>query len=101
MQGYIVIAQHKTFSRKTKQMTNNKQCPCKQCILMVKCKHKDYLDLFKQCTLITKYIPDHRFRYLRDMKRIIELTNTLVPTKWFTDGTEVMQPMIRSINDTV
>ena len=58
--------------------------PCKNCVTLAVCRHKEYLDLFLDCKLISQFVPSYRkTRDYRHNEKIAELYNTLQSTKWF------------------
>jgi len=72
----------------------NQECPCKECILIPICRHREYYDLFEHCILVVNYIPNHRQRHIRNMIRIRRVFNMINPSKWYVslEGSEVLQP---------
>ena len=56
--------------------------PCKECLLLPTCRHKRYLDLFFDCSLIAERIRRPDWPALRDSKAIYELESLFKPTNW-------------------
>ena len=63
-----------------------KQIPCLQCISLAICKHKRYHQLFDECTIIKKYIPNHRHRHIRNERKLKRLCKQMNPSKWEHDN---------------
>jgi hypothetical protein len=68
----------------------NKECPCKNCICIPICRHKMYMQLFKDCCLVKKYVPKYDWIYLgrhRDEKeldeRVKEICLAINPVRWY------------------
>lgn len=64
--------------------------PCKECVSIAICRHKEYLQLFDDCSIIKSFVPDHRHRHIRNSVKIKLLCNDLKPTKWKYRHTEVI-----------
>lgn len=62
-------------------MINNK-CPCEECISLAICRHKEYKNLFHNCSIINDHIRAHRDPEYRNAERIYELERILNPTNW-------------------
>ena len=58
------------------------KCPCKECISLAICRHKDYLVLFDQCSMVRTYISDHANYKKRSNFKVNRLCNVLKPTIW-------------------
>jgi len=58
------------------------KCPCKECISLAICRHKDYLELFIECYIIRQYIPHHDNYVSRNSYRVKRLFKVLNPTLW-------------------
>jgi hypothetical protein len=60
--------------------------PCLNCIALVVCKHKTYLQLFDDCCMVRDYIPLYRHIHIRNEVKVKLLYSTLHPTVWKHDG---------------
>lgn len=59
------------------------ECPCENCICMSVCKHKRYMALFQNCTILEKFEPNSNVIQHRDQEKIMLLEKVLQPTTWF------------------
>ena len=65
--------------------------PCENCLLVPRCRHKEYSLLFNECKLIvsvmyTHGFADSRYRNHAWERNVIYLEKILRPTKWKTDS---------------
>jgi len=58
-----------------------KGIPCIDCVCLPVCRHKDYMSLFSQCSLLNNYIPKHN-AVDRTSIYFYALQDILKPTKW-------------------
>jgi len=58
-------------------------CPCENCICMSICRHKRYLVLFEDCTILKKFESNPNIIEHRLNEKIILLEKVLQPSKWF------------------
>ena len=70
------------------------KCPCKECICLAVCKHKNYTAMLNECIMINNYLYDNiesfksktpRYADWRvdDFdKRIVKAIDSLKPSKW-------------------
>ena len=57
-------------------------CPCENCICISVCKHKHYVQLFINCILLKKYLPNYQDARKRSQNRLSNLYNIIQPTTW-------------------
>ena len=57
-------------------------CPCENCVCLPVCRHKEYYNLFKNCSLIKEYIPDYNIIYKRNKEYVYKLDEIMNPTRW-------------------
>ena len=60
----------------------NKELPCEQCISLAICRHKSYLALFWDCSLLRIYEPRYQELTGRNEDLILKLVSVLEPTLW-------------------
>jgi hypothetical protein len=56
--------------------------PCEECISLAMCKHKEFVQLFKDCSIITNHIPDFGNVMKRNKLKIELLEKTIQPVLW-------------------
>lgn len=56
--------------------------PCEECICIAICKHKTYLNLFKDCSTLAEYIPAYDFAGKNRQPKIEQLVEVLKPSLW-------------------
>lgn len=56
--------------------------PCKDCISLAICRHKEYVSLFTNCALLQEYEPHFERLDIRSQTKLRALSNTLKPTSW-------------------
>ena len=72
------------------------KCPCENCVCLPVCRHKEYSNLFIDCSLIREYIPDHNLVFMRSWDHIYHLEEIMKPTRWgFEDKKEWNIPFLR------
>ncbi len=52
--------------------------PCKECLLISMCRHKYYSNLFRECSLVAKFVNSPG----KHNGRIVLVHDALKPTKW-------------------
>jgi hypothetical protein len=57
-------------------------CPCKDCICVPKCRHKEFIKLFNDCLLLRIYEPNYPVIVEREKDRIYKIRDILKPTEW-------------------
>lgn len=57
-------------------------CPCEQCICLAICRHKRYLNMFRDCDILRIYEPHYQSVTRRTAVRIINIVRILEPTIW-------------------
>lgn len=80
------------------------KCPCEECICLVMCRHRKYMQLYQKCDFIKTYLLKclhiktvrsvelHKAKFLK-FKEIIK------PTKWFiVNDDEIEGFLIKSVN---
>lgn len=74
--------------------------PCKECLIIPLCRHKNYETLLSNCNTLhkllyrqKKLIRDYRVPEFEEM--IIEIEYVLQPTKWFTNNNITTKPWIQ------
>lgn len=60
----------------------SKKCPCEECLIIPICRHKYYVSLFRQCSILTEYERSYTSVLGWDFNRILAIENALKPTKW-------------------
>lgn len=70
------------------------QIPCKDCICVPICRHKDYLDLFIDCDILLVYEPKYGSCTKRNPSNIFRIQKTLKPTTWIFKHSSSTYPMI-------
>lgn len=63
-------------------MTQNK-CPCEGCITKPICRHKRYIHMLKDCTLINDYVGPFTGVSTRNQKLMNNMQEALQPTTWY------------------
>jgi hypothetical protein len=63
-------------------MSTEKTCPCEDCISLAICRHKDYYDLFQQCSILRAIEPCYNRPMNRNRVFTRLLFKTLIPTEW-------------------
>ncbi len=58
--------------------------PCKQCPTLAICRHKKYLNLFRECSILIKYEPNYQRVNKRSQSKLQTIADTLNPTVWNT-----------------
>lgn len=56
--------------------------PCTNCVCVPICRNKDYLQIFRDCTLIEDYIQKPSFYHHRNQRRLEQLFLYLQPVRW-------------------
>jgi len=56
--------------------------PCKDCLLLGACRHKGYVDIFKECSLIDYYLDSCCSVHLRDPVTLLSIYKIMRPTNW-------------------
>jgi len=56
--------------------------PCKECICLPICRHKDPYTLFNDCEILTIYEPDFSDYNNRSISHMTALYNVLQPSTW-------------------
>jgi hypothetical protein len=57
-------------------------CPCVDCICLAICRHKKYLTLFQDCSIVKMYEPHYQLLHKRNYYRIVHLESILHPSMW-------------------
>ena len=57
-------------------------CPCKNCICLPICKHKEYYILFTDCSLLREYILNPLIVVNKHKEHTSQLYKILNPTHW-------------------
>ena len=68
-----------------------RKCPCKDCLMVARCKNKGFLELVQGCTLVVDYlycrhIPEYSYRrkgFDIDVQRVIKALQT---KSWYIDS---------------
>ena len=63
-------------------------CPCENCICISVCRHKQYMLLFQNCTILKEFESRHNIIEHRAQEKIILLEKVLQPTRWFVNFRE-------------
>ncbi len=61
-------------------MEQQMKCPCKDCICVPMCKHKNYFNLLGECEIISAYC--FLFEQHSDINTTKEIFKVLNPTWW-------------------
>lgn len=57
--------------------------PCHDCLMLGLCRHKQYFNLFEQCSLLTDYQPKYFSPYKHERRStVLELVELFKPTAW-------------------
>jgi hypothetical protein len=56
--------------------------PCFECICIPICKNKYYINLFRQCKILSKYLPNYTDATARNKEKLINIFNQLKPNAW-------------------
>ena len=57
-------------------------CPCIDCICKPICRHKPYLRMIWECSLIKEYIPDYNHISITNREPLISVESALNPITW-------------------
>ena len=63
-------------------MSDQEECPCKVCPVVVMCRNKKFLRLFQHCSMLKTYEPNYPSADIRDESKIKAIEDILNPTKW-------------------
>jgi hypothetical protein len=65
-------------------------CPCIDCILIPICRHKMYMQLFKDCCIVKEYVPKYDWIYIDGHKddkeiddKVREICLAIDPVQWY------------------
>jgi hypothetical protein len=56
--------------------------PCKDCLCLPCCRHKDFRELFKECDILYRYEPNSCDMTLRNQDRLFLLQKIMKPSTW-------------------
>ena len=56
--------------------------PCKDCLCLPRCRHKDFRQLFKECDILYSYEPNSCNMCLRNQDRLFLLQKIMKPSTW-------------------
>jgi len=58
------------------------ECPCIDCICIPICRHKRYMNIFRECILLRTYEPGYCQSITRSKKMIQTIYDLILPTMW-------------------
>ena len=72
---------------KRRETTRVLKCPCENCMCIPICRNKQYMNLFKDCSLLREFLPNYEianfFSFTEEgRKRIKLIIHILKPTTW-------------------
>ena len=56
--------------------------PCKNCLCLPRCRHKQFFRLFAECSILYRYVPNSDDVELRNEDRLFLLQKIMKPTIW-------------------
>jgi len=84
----------------SKKLTNSmNECPCIDCLLIPICRHKRYLELFQDCSLLRIYEPNYTKSVKRSKDRIQIIKDHIHSTIWRTSYSDRWSFVIREDNN--
>ena len=63
-------------------MANTQICPCIDCILIPMCRHKTYISMIFQCSIVREYIPNYNYIDEDNRLKLITIESAIQPITW-------------------